>query len=160
MTISDHTVYFLESNCKCSACIRGILKHCPVGERKAFAPLPSCPPTPIRPSNDIFPDATSLVYAILVLFTLLIHFVGLPPCHVQKSQRVESESDRDKGNKKSEYMLCNMVRNWATRMPVETAAWFHLPFGRHEREHRYRDFCISRLHLHSLHHHLYLSSRL
>jgi hypothetical protein len=34
-------IYFLET--KCHACMISI-KHCPVGERKVFAPLPLCPP--------------------------------------------------------------------------------------------------------------------
>jgi hypothetical protein len=64
------------------------------GQVQQNAPLrsPPCPPISlIHRTNGISPHATSVVYcAILVLLTQLTQFVGSPPCHVQKSQRVES----------------------------------------------------------------------
>jgi hypothetical protein len=93
-------IYFLET--KRRACMRG-MKDCP-GERKVFAaqhhssmrsPLSCSPRSPI----------------------LSVHHHA-----VFKSQRVESRSDRDKGNKRREYVRCNKARNWATWMSVETGA--------------------------------------
>ena len=70
------------------------IKHCPAGEGKVFALRPSSPCLPIPLSagaplqrvNDVSLHATSLVFAIRILLTLLTYSFGPPPCRVQESQ--------------------------------------------------------------------------
>jgi hypothetical protein len=98
----------LQATVRCSN-RRAVFSHCHVTAQLYFRLL--APPTRIMPRAPTSHSShvTSLVHAILVPFTLLTHFVrvGPPLCHIQKSQLVESGSDRDKENKTREYMRCN-----------------------------------------------------
>jgi hypothetical protein len=130
-------IYFCETKCRhCRACMRGI-KHCPVSP-------------PIRSSNDISPHATSLaVYAIIVLLTLLTHFLSVHPhaaipCSNRsgwKAGAIEIGGTRE-GSAACGVIRCGtgqrgcQLRDMMCRCGlIMGTAWFRLPFGRcHESE--------------------------
>jgi hypothetical protein len=73
-------------------------------------------------SDDISPHATSLIYATLVLLTLLAH-LSVRHLAIFKSQWMESRvieilRDQDKGVYAGRQ--CNKIGNRATWMPIET----------------------------------------